>query len=77
METGIIKVIDSTRGMGYVVDPEGHEILLITLGLEDKLTQGLTVHYNIRQTRVGVIAVDVEPVTQTQTHINPPSANAA
>ncbi len=62
MQTGIIKTVDTTRGLGYIQESNGHEIVLITLGLEDMLAKGLRVNYNIRQTRLGIIAIDVQPV---------------
>ncbi len=74
METGIIKLIDSDRGLGYLTTPTGDEIVLITLGLEDQLYPGEVVNYNIRQTRVGVIAVDIQPTMPSHGH---GSVNAA
>ena len=68
METGIIKLIDNTRGLGYLTTTTGDEIVLITLGLEDQLYPGESVNYNIRQTRVGLIAVDVQPTIPTHGH---------
>jgi len=62
MHTGVIKVVDHSKGLGYVQEPDGREIVLITLGLEDMLTTGMPVTYTVKQTRRGVIAVDVKPI---------------
>lgn len=63
MHTGVIKSVDFNKGLGYVQEDSGKEVLLVALGLEQKINQGTTVHFNIRQTRLGIIAVNIEPIT--------------
>lgn len=61
MQTGTIKNLDLNKGLGYIQENDGRELLFITKGLENKIAKGLTVHYIIRQTRRGIIAINVEP----------------
>jgi cold shock CspA family protein len=64
MQTGVIKIVDYVRGLGYIKQPNGEEIVLITLGLEDKIAAGVPVRYNVQHTRRGHIAVNVQPIVQ-------------
>ena len=65
MHTGVIRSVDFVRGLGYVVDSTGSEVVFITKGLEDKINQGTVIAYEIKQTRVGLIATSIEPRSST------------
>lgn len=62
MHTGIIKIVDFAKGLGYVRESTGREIVLIAKGLENIIAEGIRVSYNVKQTRRGIIAVDVHPI---------------
>lgn len=64
MANGVVKKVDPERGLGYIQGDDGREIFVIAKGLEDKLKEGTPVHFDRKQTRVGVIAVNVEIVHQ-------------
>lgn len=62
MHTGVIKSVDFNKGLGYVQEDSGKELLLVALGLEQKIDRGTTVQFDIKQTRLGIIAVNIEPL---------------
>ncbi len=37
MSAGIIKAVDFKKGLGYLMDDNGREIVLVALGLEDAI----------------------------------------
>jgi len=61
MQQGVIKEVDFNRGLGHVLSNDGKEIVLITKGLEDKLVQGARIMFEIKQTRRGIIAINIKP----------------
>lgn len=64
MDQGIIITVDFDKGLGYVRDDQGKEIVLIAKGMESTLSQHMPVAFDIRQTRVGLIAVNIQPLSR-------------
>lgn len=62
MPQGIIKDVDFKKGLGYVLNGDGREIVLVTKGLEDKIEVGRPITFEILHTRRGIIAVKIQPV---------------
>ena len=61
MSIGIVKAINEENGLGYILKSDGSEIFMVIKGLEDKLKEGIPVEFDIKQTRVGVVAINVHP----------------
>lgn len=66
MVNGIVKSIYTESGLGYIQKSDGGEIVMIAKGMEDILQEGLPVNFDVKQTRVGVIAVNIQVNNNTR-----------
>jgi CspA family cold shock protein len=63
MKKGTVKFFNETKGFGFIKDEEGgKDVFVHTTGLIDRITEGDTVQYEVKEGPKGLSAVNVKRV---------------
>lgn len=63
MKKGTVKFFNETKGFGFIKDEEsGKDVFVHTTGLSDRITEGDTVQYEVKEGPKGLSAVNVKRV---------------
>jgi CspA family cold shock protein len=63
MKKGTVKFFNETKGFGFIKDEEGgKDVFVHATGLIDKITEGDTVQYEVKEGPKGLNAVNVKRV---------------
>ena len=63
MKKGTVKFFNETKGFGFIKDEEGgKDVFVHTTGLIDRISEGDTVQYELKEGPKGLSAVNVKRV---------------